>query len=116
MRGAGKSTLGRIAAQRLGWQFVEINREIERGETAFPSPRFSASTAQEGYRRLELAALRNIVNRPGPMILATGGGVVAESAAFDLLLSSFLTVWIKAQPRRAHDPGAPAGRPASDGQ
>jgi XRE family aerobic/anaerobic benzoate catabolism transcriptional regulator len=97
MRGAGKSTLGRIAAERLGWQFVEINREIER-ENGFSVSEIFSLYGQDGYRRLELAALRNIASRPGSMILTTGGGVVAEPAAFDLLLSSFLTIWIKASP------------------
>src|SRR5258707_12244832 len=53
---------------------------------------------QEGYRRLEEAALRAQVGRPGPLILATGGGIVAEPVTFDLLLSSFFTGWLKARP------------------
>jgi len=53
---------------------------------------------QEGYRRLEQAALRAQVARPGPMILAAGGGIVADPVTFDLLLSSFFTVWLKAKP------------------
>jgi XRE family transcriptional regulator, aerobic/anaerobic benzoate catabolism transcriptional regulator len=53
---------------------------------------------QEGYRRLEQDMLRKIVERPGPTILATGGGIVAEPLTFNLLLASFFTVWIKAAP------------------
>jgi XRE family aerobic/anaerobic benzoate catabolism transcriptional regulator len=97
MRGAGKSTLGRIAAERLGWQFVEINHEIER-ENGLSVTEIFKLYGQDGYRHLELSALRTITTRPGAMILATAGGVVAETAAFDLLLASFLTIWIKAQP------------------
>ena len=97
LRGAGKSTLGRIAAERLGWTFVELNAEIERTHGLSVAEIF-AMYGQEGYRRLEQAALRAQVARPGPIILATGGGIVAEPLTFDLLLSSFFTVWLKARP------------------
>ena len=108
LRGAGKSTLGRIAAERLGWRFVELNREIER-DTALSVPEIFALYGQEGYRRLEQAALRRLVEEPGPLVLATGGGVVAEPLTFELLLSSFFTVWLKARPeehmRRVREQG-----------
>ncbi len=97
LRGAGKSTLGRIAAERLGWTFVELNAEIERAHGLSVAEIF-AMYGQEGYRRLEQAALRAQVARPGPIILATGGGIVAEPLTLDLLLSSFFTVWLKARP------------------
>ena len=42
--------------------------------------------------------LRELIARPGPMIVATGGGIVAEPLTFDLLLASFFTVWLKAAP------------------
>jgi XRE family aerobic/anaerobic benzoate catabolism transcriptional regulator len=42
--------------------------------------------------------LRELIARPGPMIVATGGGIVAEPLTFDLLLASFVTVWLKAAP------------------
>jgi XRE family transcriptional regulator, aerobic/anaerobic benzoate catabolism transcriptional regulator len=97
LRGAGKSTLGRIAAERLGWAFVELNREIE-NENGLSVPEIFALYGQEGYRRLEQSALRKLVERPGPMVLATGGGIVAEPLTFELVLSSFFTVWLKARP------------------
>ena len=53
---------------------------------------------REGYRRLELEALRKISARREPMILATGGGIVSEPATFELLVSSFFTIWLKAAP------------------
>lgn len=53
---------------------------------------------QEGYRRLEQRALRDVIERPGPLILATGGGIVSETPTFELLLSSFYTIWVRARP------------------
>jgi XRE family transcriptional regulator, aerobic/anaerobic benzoate catabolism transcriptional regulator len=97
LRGAGKSTLGRMAAADLGWPFVELNREIEASQGLSVSDIF-AIHGQEGYRRMELSALRELIERPGPMILATGGGIVAETRTFELLLSSFFTVWLMAAP------------------
>jgi XRE family transcriptional regulator, aerobic/anaerobic benzoate catabolism transcriptional regulator len=97
LRGAGKSTLGRLAAKRLRWKFIELNREVER-EAGFSMAEIFRLYGQEGYRRLELEALRKISARREPMILATGGGIVSEPATFELLVSSFFTVWLKASP------------------
>lgn len=97
LRGAGKSTLGRMAAERLGWSFVELNKEIERS-SGFSVTEIFKLYGQEGYRRAELKALREIAERREPMILATGGGIVAEPVTFELLLSAFFTVWVKATP------------------
>lgn len=97
LRGAGKSTLGRLAAERLGWAFIELNKEIER-ENGLSMTEIFSLYSQEGYRRLEQDVLRKIIDRPGSTILATGGGIVAEPLTFNLLLASFFTVWIKAAP------------------
>jgi XRE family transcriptional regulator, aerobic/anaerobic benzoate catabolism transcriptional regulator len=97
LRGAGKSTLGAAAARILGWPFVELNKEIER-DSGFSIAEVFSIYGQEGYRRFEQASLKQIIDRPGPLILATGGGIVSETATFDRLLSSFFTIWIRAAP------------------
>lgn len=97
LRGAGKSTLGRRVADRLGWTFVELNAEIER-ENALSVKEIFAIYGQEGYRRLEQGALRRLTEHPGPLILATSGGIVAEPLTYDLLLQAFFTVWLRAKP------------------
>ena len=102
LRGAGKSTLGRLAAGRLGFDFVELNREIER-ENALSIQEIFAIYGQEAYRRLEQEALQRVIARPGPILLATGGGIVAEPVTFERLLSSFFTVWLKARPEEHLD-------------
>jgi XRE family aerobic/anaerobic benzoate catabolism transcriptional regulator len=97
LRGAGKSTLGRRAAKILGWPFIELNKEVEH-EAGFSVNEILSLYGQEGYRRLEQAALRKIIARQGPMIVAAGGGVVSDPVTFELLLSSFFTIWVKAAP------------------
>ena len=97
LRGAGKSTLGAAAAKILGWPFVELNKEIER-DSGFSIAEVFSIYGQDGYRRFEQACLKQIIDRPGPMLLATGGGIVSEPLTFERLLSSFFTIWIKAAP------------------
>jgi XRE family transcriptional regulator, aerobic/anaerobic benzoate catabolism transcriptional regulator len=97
LRGAGKSTLGRLAAEKLGWRFVELNKEIE-NEAGFSVSEVFSLYGQDGYRRYEQAALERIIAEKGPMVLATGGGIVSDPVTFERLLASYFTVWIKATP------------------
>lgn len=97
LRGAGKSTLGRLLAERLDWPFYELNKEIEAAH-GLSVPEIIALYGQEGFRRLEQNTLRNLIDKRGPMVLATGGGIVSEPLTFDLVLSSFYTIWLKAKP------------------
>jgi XRE family transcriptional regulator, aerobic/anaerobic benzoate catabolism transcriptional regulator len=97
LRGAGKSTLGKILAKKIGWNFVELNKEIER-QNGLSVAEIIALYGQEGFRRMEQTALTQLLARNEPMVLATGGGIVSEPLTFDLILSSFYTIWLKAEP------------------
>ena len=97
LRGAGKSTLGKILAKRIGWNFVELNKEIE-AQNGLSVAEIIALYGQEGFRRMEQAALNQLLARKELMVLATGGGIVSEPLTFDLILSSFYTIWLKAEP------------------
>jgi XRE family transcriptional regulator, aerobic/anaerobic benzoate catabolism transcriptional regulator len=97
LRGAGKSTLGKMLAKKVGWNFVELNKEIE-AQNGLSVAEIIALYGQEGFRRMEQAALQSLLARKELMVLATGGGIVSEPLTFDLILSSFYTVWLKAEP------------------
>jgi XRE family aerobic/anaerobic benzoate catabolism transcriptional regulator len=97
LRGAGKSTLGKLLADQIGWSFVELNKEIER-QNGLSVAEIIAMYGQEGFRRMEQAALAQLLSAKELMVLATGGGIVSEPLTFDLVLSSFYTIWLKAEP------------------
>jgi XRE family aerobic/anaerobic benzoate catabolism transcriptional regulator len=97
LRGAGKSTLGKLLAKKIGWSFVELNKEIEQ-QNGLSVAEIIALYGQEGFRRMEQAALGQLLARKELMVLATGGGIVSEPLTFDLILSSFYTIWLKAKP------------------
>src|ERR1700687_4081507 len=97
LRGAGKSTLGKMLAKKIGWRFVELNKEIE-AQNGLSVAEIIALYGQEGFRRMEQAAHAALLARKELMVLATGGGIVSEPLTFDLILSSFYTIWLKAEP------------------
>jgi XRE family transcriptional regulator, aerobic/anaerobic benzoate catabolism transcriptional regulator len=97
LRGAGKSTLGKMLAKKIGWNFVELNKQIE-AQNGLSVAEIIALYGQEGFRRMEQAALTLLLARKELTVLATGGGIVSEPLTFDLILSSFYTIWLKAEP------------------
>jgi XRE family aerobic/anaerobic benzoate catabolism transcriptional regulator len=97
IRGVGKSTIGPALAERLGVPFVELNREIEKEAGLGVSEIFTVY-GQQGYRVIERRCLERIIVNHPKVVLATAGGIVAETATYEVLLSSFFTIWLKASP------------------
>ncbi len=96
LRGAGKSTLGKLLSKELSLPFIELNREIEE-ISGMPANEVMALYGQEGYRRLEQQALERIVATSDAAVLAVAGGIVAEPETFAYLLRHFHTIWIRAR-------------------
>ena len=97
LRGAGKSTLGPKLAAELGCRYVELDAEIER-ESGLPLAELFSLYGQAGFRRLERRCLERLLAETGRMVLAVGGGIVAEGDTFERLLADCYTVWLRASP------------------
>jgi XRE family transcriptional regulator, aerobic/anaerobic benzoate catabolism transcriptional regulator len=97
LRGAGKSTLGKMLADSLKCPFVEVNREVERLAGCSPEE-IHALLGASAYRRYERRALEEVVSRNQRAVIATPGGIVSETATFNLLLQGCFTIWLKAAP------------------
>lgn len=97
LRGAGKSTLGQMLAEKLDFPFVELSREIEQ---------FAGCTIAEiqdlyganAYRRYERRALEETIQIYPEAVISTPGGLVSDAGNFNLLLSHCTTVWLQADP------------------
>jgi XRE family aerobic/anaerobic benzoate catabolism transcriptional regulator len=96
LRGAGKSTLGPRIASRLELPFFELDGLIE-AEAGLSLGEIFAVHGERWYRRLELQVLRRFLDQNDRAVFATGGGIVTDSDAFDMLLQRCTSVWLKAR-------------------
>lgn len=104
LRGAGKSTLGRMLADNWMVPFIELERQIE-AAAGCNIPEIHALYGSAGYRRYEYRALEEAIRRFPRAVIATPGGIVSEPATFNLLLSHCYTVWLKAAPEEYMERG-----------
>ena len=95
---SGKSTLGKILAERLGYPFVELNRVVEQEYGANISMLIEMSGVST-FRRYERASLEKVIGNHDKVVIATAGGIVSSPETYALLLRRAHTVWIKAQPQ-----------------
>jgi XRE family transcriptional regulator, aerobic/anaerobic benzoate catabolism transcriptional regulator len=97
LRGAGKSTLGRMLAEDLDFPFVELSAEIEKFAGCTVAE-IQALYGQNAYRRYERRALEEAIQIHAECVIATPGGLVSDPATFNELLAHCTTVWLQATP------------------
>ena len=114
-RGTGKTTVGRILAERLGWRFADADLEVERLTGRSVSTIFSED-GEPTFREWEERVVANLCTQPSTVIATGGGAILRESSR--LALRSFgLVVWLTADPetlsrRLLRDQNRPNARPA----
>lgn len=96
LMGSGKSTIGRLVASSLGFEFVDTDHVIT--EAAHRSiPQIFTSEGEAGFRKRETAALQSLLGKQN-CIIATGGGIVTVPENVPLLHQLGFIVWLNAAP------------------
>lgn len=94
--GSGKTTIARMLADRLGWNFIDIDSEIENAEQTTIAQIFE-SRGEPEFRRIETETIRKItrkVDRGMPAVIALGGGSFVEPANAALLENHGISIWL----------------------
>ena len=94
LMGAGKSSIGRRLAQRLGLPFVDADAEIEKAAGATIEEIFEHE-GESAFRAGERRVIARLLEEP-PHVLATGGGAFMDAATRGLLAERAVTVWLRA--------------------
>lgn len=97
--GAGKSTVGRAVADRLGWRFVDLDNAVE-AAAGKSIPEIFAADGEEAFRALE-RRLGRIALHDEHVVLAPGGGWAARPDWADDLPEGTATVWLAVGPEEA---------------
>jgi shikimate kinase len=109
LSGTGKSTVAPLLADRFGVDVVDLDRRIER-VAGRPVSWIFAEEGEDGFRRVELDVLGDVLGE-APSVVASGGGVVCTAEARSLLAAHALVVWLDAPDallvERLDDPDEP---------
>jgi len=91
--GAGKSTVGRRLAKKLGWKFIDLDAEIERREGR-PIAEIFRQDGETHFRNVERLCLRDL-SSSRKSVIALGGGAYMDPENRELAEKTGLTVWLK---------------------
>jgi shikimate kinase len=97
MMGAGKSTVGRLVAARLGWEFADTDAEVEYVAGAAVAAVF-AERGEAAFRTEERAALEVLSRRDSPTVVSVGGGGVLDEQNCAHMRAGRAVVWLRATP------------------
>jgi shikimate kinase len=95
--GSGKSTIGPLLANSLGYNFIDLDKAIElkAGKTI---TRIFAEEGESFFRELELTVLQDIVNRT-ELVVSLGGGVLENDRCFAMIRENGTLVYLKSSPQ-----------------
>jgi shikimate kinase len=111
---SGKTTVGRLLAERLDWTFVDLDKVIEDG-AGKPVADIFAAEGEAGFRKREEEALREVAARR-KTVVATGGGAPCWGENLQAMLDAGRVFWLEVSPDEAvQRAGQASGRPLLDG-
>ncbi len=94
--GCGKTTVGELLADELGWDFCDVDREIE-AELRTTIAEIFDTRGEHEFRALETEALRQRVlkiEKGQPTVVAVGGGAFVREVNYNLLEEHGVTIWL----------------------
>jgi shikimate kinase len=94
--GSGKTTVGRMVADRLGWDFVDLDTDIEERERDTVANIF-ATRGEAEFRRLETEAIKRWLRKIEcgmPTVIALGGGAFVQPVNYEILGNNGISVWL----------------------
>lgn len=114
MMGAGKSTIGAVLAERLGWPYLDSDSEIIR-TTGSTVPEIFAARGEPAFRAEEARVLAEATSSDGPVIVAVAGGAVLDPDNRRRIKQAGVVVWLRAEVSTlAARVGTGVGRPLLD--
>ena len=94
--GSGKTTVGRMVAEKLGWDFVDLDTDIEEREHDTVANIF-ATRGEAEFRRIETEAIRRWLRKIEcgiPTVIALGGGAFVQPVNYEILGNNGISVWL----------------------
>ena len=93
--GSGKSTVGPLVAQRLGWRFLDLDDVIVE-QAGQPIPAIFEEGGEAEFRRRETDALREVAKMSSGAVVATGGGTLTQAENMERARNSGFVVYLQA--------------------